>query len=292
MIMWLAEEETTKTSLSDMRLREKARQIARDIGMSEERFKASSGWVENFKHRHGIRGGIWTGDGFNTRAARALGMATIDTQLSPEEAEAEIQRYEARDREIERKRAAALRPACWPQEEPTQHPPYNQYGPSQYETSSSVASTAEQSSLSQPSLQPRFQSPELSTRYDATTNAVVPYDGGPSVRSPAYPPPSSYPAPAPTSPTAYPRPPSPSSSYAPAPHPDPYPVMDAYIPIPNIPDNSIPTLAEVEEHMNKILLFFDTPSGMGIIGHEDRENLNQVKRALFQAASGVPYVRE
>ncbi|KAK0464675.1 uncharacterized protein EV420DRAFT_1058005 [Desarmillaria tabescens] len=36
MILWLTEEETTKTALSDMRLREKARQIAREIGMSEE----------------------------------------------------------------------------------------------------------------------------------------------------------------------------------------------------------------------------------------------------------------
>ncbi|KAG7443102.1 CenpB-DNA-bind-domain-containing protein [Guyanagaster necrorhizus] len=283
MVLWLSDSETTKTSLSDMRLREKARQIARDIGMSEDRFKASSGWVENFKHRHGIRGGIWTGDGLNTRAARALGMSSPDTLLTPQEAEEAIRGYEARDREIERKRAAGLRPASWPQEQPTHHPSYNHYDSSQYEASSSVPPTTEQSSITQSSLQPR---------YDSTTNTVVPYDGGSSVRSPAYQTPSSYPAPAPTSPTAYPRPPSPSSSYPPAPPPDSYPVMEAYVPVPNIPDNSVPTLAEVEEHMNKVLLFFDTSAGMGVISHEDRENLNQVKRALFQAASGVPYVRE
>jgi Tc5 transposase DNA-binding domain len=45
--------------------------------ITEDKFKASSGWVENFKHRHGIRGGVWHGEGRNTKMARALGAGTM-----------------------------------------------------------------------------------------------------------------------------------------------------------------------------------------------------------------------
>lgn len=31
------------------------------MGIGDDKFKASSGWVENYKHRHGIRKGIWEG---------------------------------------------------------------------------------------------------------------------------------------------------------------------------------------------------------------------------------------
>lgn len=51
------------TTLSDSLIRNKARDIAKALRISEDKFKASSGWVENFKHRHGIRRGVWHGDG-------------------------------------------------------------------------------------------------------------------------------------------------------------------------------------------------------------------------------------
>jgi len=50
-------------TLSDSLIRNKARDIAKSLRISEDKFKASSGWVENFKHRHGIRRGVWHGDG-------------------------------------------------------------------------------------------------------------------------------------------------------------------------------------------------------------------------------------
>ncbi|KAF9649764.1 hypothetical protein BDM02DRAFT_1753089 [Thelephora ganbajun] len=50
-------------TLSDSLIRNKARDIAKVLRISEDKFKASSGWVENFKHRHGIRRGVWHGDG-------------------------------------------------------------------------------------------------------------------------------------------------------------------------------------------------------------------------------------
>ncbi|KAJ6557384.1 centromere binding protein B [Mycena vulgaris] len=74
MVKWLLECRDTNTVLSDSMIRNKAKEVARDLGIPEERFKASSGWIENFKHRHGVRAGVWTGDGRNVRAARALGL--------------------------------------------------------------------------------------------------------------------------------------------------------------------------------------------------------------------------
>lgn len=46
---------------SDACLREKAGSIARSHGIPPEQFKASPGWVENFKRRHNIKGGFWGG---------------------------------------------------------------------------------------------------------------------------------------------------------------------------------------------------------------------------------------
>jgi hypothetical protein len=48
-------------TLSDHNIRTKAKEIARNLQISEEKFKASSGWVENFKHRHNIKRGVWNG---------------------------------------------------------------------------------------------------------------------------------------------------------------------------------------------------------------------------------------
>ncbi|KAJ7134441.1 Tc5 transposase DNA-binding domain-containing protein [Mycena epipterygia] len=78
MVKWLLECRDTNTVLSDSMIRNKAKEVARDLGIPEERFKASSGWIENFKHRHGVRAGVWTGDGKNVRAARALGLGPRD----------------------------------------------------------------------------------------------------------------------------------------------------------------------------------------------------------------------
>ncbi|KAJ3772388.1 hypothetical protein FB446DRAFT_788751 [Lentinula raphanica] len=66
---------------SDTSLREKARTIARSHGITSEQFKASTGWVENFKQRHGIKNGFWSGylrnvQGRNAMAARGLSFSS------------------------------------------------------------------------------------------------------------------------------------------------------------------------------------------------------------------------
>lgn len=57
--------------LTDSLIRNKAREIGLNLGFDEKRFKASSGWVENFKHRVGIRRGVWHGDGKKAKMIRA-----------------------------------------------------------------------------------------------------------------------------------------------------------------------------------------------------------------------------
>ncbi|KAJ4001722.1 hypothetical protein F5050DRAFT_1708077 [Lentinula boryana] len=73
---------------SDASLREKARAIARSHGITPEQFKASSGWVENFKQRHGIKNGFWGGylrnvQGRNAMAARGIGLCFPSTTPAP-----------------------------------------------------------------------------------------------------------------------------------------------------------------------------------------------------------------
>lgn len=60
MLVWM---QTAEQALTDNLLRTRAREIAREYDIDPDVFKASAGWVENFKQRHGIRGGVWHGDG-------------------------------------------------------------------------------------------------------------------------------------------------------------------------------------------------------------------------------------
>jgi hypothetical protein len=61
--------------LTDSVIRNKAKEVAKQLQIPEDKFKASSGWVENFKHRHGIRRGQFHGNGRNARLGRLHGVA-------------------------------------------------------------------------------------------------------------------------------------------------------------------------------------------------------------------------
>ncbi|KAE9403986.1 hypothetical protein BT96DRAFT_989715 [Gymnopus androsaceus JB14] len=70
--------------LSDASLREKALSIARSHGITPEQFKASSGWVENFKHRHGIKNGFWGGYLRNVQGRNAFaGLSSTNPAPAP-----------------------------------------------------------------------------------------------------------------------------------------------------------------------------------------------------------------
>lgn len=63
MIGWVKEEAAKKTVFTDAMIRNKALEITASQPSLHGVFKASPGWVENFKARHGIRKGVWHGEG-------------------------------------------------------------------------------------------------------------------------------------------------------------------------------------------------------------------------------------
>ncbi|KAG2070402.1 CenpB-DNA-bind-domain-containing protein [Suillus decipiens] len=91
LVEWLLQmkQQQQNTLLSDNLIRTKAKETARSLQIPDERFKASSGWVENFKHRHNIRKGVWQGHEKVLRASRGHAgiqehrRGATDTVLSP-----------------------------------------------------------------------------------------------------------------------------------------------------------------------------------------------------------------
>jgi len=76
---WLYECRDKKVQLTDSVIRNKAKEVAKQLQIPEDKFKASSGWVENFKHRHGIRRGQFHGNGRNARLGRLHGVGVGDS---------------------------------------------------------------------------------------------------------------------------------------------------------------------------------------------------------------------
>lgn len=59
--MWLRERTEGQKPVSDIEIRTRAKEIAKIKGVGEDKFKASAGWVENFKHRNNIKKGVFQG---------------------------------------------------------------------------------------------------------------------------------------------------------------------------------------------------------------------------------------
>ena len=61
MIPWLTKMTRLKRTITDKSIRMKAREIADGLKIDPRQFKASSGWIDNFKRRHNIRKGVYHG---------------------------------------------------------------------------------------------------------------------------------------------------------------------------------------------------------------------------------------
>jgi hypothetical protein len=226
--------------LTDSLIRNQAKSVAKRLGVPEDKFKASSGWVENFKHRHGIRGGVWRGDGKNTRAARAMGfagkgmtgnysssMAIDDRPELPHSPTLEPYEPEAHT-------PVDLQPALPSPVDPPVNSPFDQ--PSYNDDTSSAFNSH-------------------STAFTTTQSTYSPYQD-----------------------TSYPNNGYPSSAQYTEAFPQPATSADMI------------THAEAEASLNRLLAYVDT-TGQNIITDEERAVLDRVKRAMFQAASGIPYIR-
>ena len=78
---WAHECAITNYYLTDHAIREKAKTVARSLGYPEEKFKASSGWVEKFKERNNIRKGKVNGEPAGAAGAvRSLSAASSFVQ--------------------------------------------------------------------------------------------------------------------------------------------------------------------------------------------------------------------
>ena len=72
MLTWLVECRESGKTITDAAIREKAKSLVPELVLSGT-FKASAGWLDNFKQRNGIRHGRWDSDGTRARDFRAVG---------------------------------------------------------------------------------------------------------------------------------------------------------------------------------------------------------------------------
>lgn len=73
MLLWLEELSEAGDTITDAKIQKKALEIADELRKKygtigsekgkdkDESFKASAGWIENFKRRHHVKGGVWHG---------------------------------------------------------------------------------------------------------------------------------------------------------------------------------------------------------------------------------------
>lgn len=73
MLIWLEQLSDRGETITDAKIQKKALEIADDLRKKhgtigsekgkdkDESFKASAGWIENFKRRHHVKGGVWHG---------------------------------------------------------------------------------------------------------------------------------------------------------------------------------------------------------------------------------------
>ncbi|TFK83542.1 CenpB-DNA-bind-domain-containing protein [Polyporus arcularius HHB13444] len=73
----------SRNSVSDSALRNKARAFADEMGITADKFKASSGWLENFKHRAGIRRGKYVGNGTAEAAVAYVTAPALAATFAP-----------------------------------------------------------------------------------------------------------------------------------------------------------------------------------------------------------------
>jgi hypothetical protein len=93
MLLWLAELSEADETITDAKIQKKALEIADDLRKKygtigsekgkdkDESFKASAGWIENFKRRHHVKGGVWHG------RPKSDELEVEDTPMIPQEPE-------------------------------------------------------------------------------------------------------------------------------------------------------------------------------------------------------------
>lgn len=303
---WLIQMKQQNTLLTDALIRNKAKETARNLQIPEERFKASSGWVENFKHRHNIRKGVWLGQNKAIRATRGIGATHLrkgsnESALSPlnpafesraeglahrdstntaDEGEDDMESEDDQDLDAAHSSQSIPGPShSQPSGSSASHHPLPPIWTMHHEPLSSVETPISACPAgSQQSVVPQHPFPPHEDQHPDAAVANVHQN------------PHSLPVQQHMSvPQAQPEVQLPnhgdtSTTYS-------APVVVYQPPPLTTSGDTIPDITEAEDAINKVILFVDsqTPS---ILTQEERDALTQIKYALFQAASGVPFVRE
>ncbi|KIK91886.1 hypothetical protein PAXRUDRAFT_74013, partial [Paxillus rubicundulus Ve08.2h10] len=271
LVNWLVKMKQQNTLLTDALIRNKAKETARNLQIPDERFKASSGWVENFKHRHNIRKGVWLGAQKSLRSTRGVGPTHLrkgsnESVLSPlnpafesrsealagrgsahtaEDGEEDMESEDEQDLDPSHDSQPVAGSSHSQTESIACHHPLPPTWTMHHESLSSddtpITSHPSASQHHQHIQVPQQQAVSLPSHEDTTTytEPVVVYQSAPPITS----------------------------------------------------GDTIPDIAEAEDAINKVILFVDSQS-RALISPEERVALTQIKYALFQAASGVPFVRE
>lgn len=272
---WLRECHVNKTIFTDALIREKARSLAKEMEWPEEKFKASSGWVENFKHRHGIRKGVWHGFGKASETPASLGYTVP---------------YDYAGQNFEPTQPGSDLPSSFVDHtpHPSDLPTNNQKDPDH-----DMAVESEDEGEGDPSgisLQPAWHESNPATGLPSSVEQLIQNSqDSSSVVAVVDVPPGSDPH-------------EPLPADLPPPEPVPIPVRRedggsdvAYV-IPHPPTyrpaiSEPPTMDEVEDAIDKVISFVSSQP-KDFLDDRERQVLTNIKCALFQLANGLPYARD
>lgn len=247
----------------------------------EEKFKASSGWVENFKHRHGIRKGIW--NGYGQRYSQAVANGGDPTSSIPYFDLDPTSHY------------TNGKPAFAQPDDPVPPPPEldHDMGVESEDDEEIPEDRQEHGITLQPAWHPQSHTSSSSAHasHNAHHQVSSHHPQPPEDHSPIHEVP----------PVADPHEPLP----APLPLPEPVPIPIhrdngsgetevAYV-VPLLPTYrphpGVPSVDEVEDAIDKVLAFVDAQE-KDFLSDSDRDALTAVKCALFSRAGGIPYQRD
>ncbi|CAA7261361.1 unnamed protein product [Cyclocybe aegerita] len=260
------------TSITDQLIRSRALEIAKSFQIPPEKFKGSSGWIENFKHRHDIKRGEWA------KAVKHAGYpvggtvgASVNTQpppagipptpvLTPYDhqrldggsgAEQQYKSVDGSGRLVSQWSSDAGNGAS--------HPAHGVQGmpldPALHPSPSHSLSSIDSSSSHHSHMDHSPSHSHLHSQHPAHSQHehVLDHQHSQSQQDLSY----------------YPQ--QQHSVYAPPPNPR-------------------PSLAEAEEAINVLIAYLDT-SGQTYIKLHERKILTDIKCAMFNHASGLPYER-
>lgn len=277
--------------ITDQLIRERALAIAKSFDITTDKFKGSSGWVENFKHRHDIRRGEWL------RANKMLPPGTIhESHSSAVPATPVLTAY---DQRVHMHGSQSQSSNCLLKPSGSHEDQYqDQYRDQQHVHGRLSTTTAHWPETMRNDVPQSPHHTSSSTMIDPILQA----------QDPMSPLESDHPLSHPLqeiqhSPEIQPQHlhhHSHQQHHNQQQHHHHHHnqqqhqavVYSAYgqtLCGPGVPHLN-PTISEAEEAINLLITFLDT-DGRGIIKEDERQKLTDIKCALFQAASGIPYER-